>query len=72
MATPTAADMAKQILKGIVETIQELKEVPSGPLYSSLTNYGIDFDTYQAIINGMVKAGLIVVKNNVLIWVKES
>lgn len=67
-----AKTRAKQILMGIVETIKEIKEVPSGPLYSSLMNFGIDFDTYQEIIGNMEKAGLISIKNNVLIWIKEN
>jgi hypothetical protein len=53
-----------EALAGVVETIYYIVKstpegVPSGPIYAALMHYGIKLDTYNLIIDGMVKSGKI-------------
>ena len=72
MATDRAEDMAAFArVKPVLDAIQEIitaagpQGVPSGHLYAMLMGY-MDLNTYQTMIDLMVKAGGITLTNHVI------
>jgi len=67
--------MTKEQIAGVVkalaalaETIRELKEVPSGVLYSHVMG-ALSHEAYASAIRTLKNAGLVEERNNVLRWV---
>ena len=59
----------KRVLLGVMETIKEVKEIPSGHLYAQLMRFvDIDLQTYQGMIEIMVDIGFIEVENHLIIY----
>ena len=57
-----------QIVKVVADTIKELGEVPSGHLYAQVMGL-MSLDSYQNIINTLVRSGIVTEKGNLLKWV---
>lgn len=55
----------------VIETVRELGEAPSGPLYAALMAKVpiLTFGDYQEMIAALKRTKLVVEKNNVLVWV---
>lgn len=70
MADVTKDDVkaALGVLLAVSETIREVKEVPSGVLYSQLMGT-VSMTAYEKIISTLKGAGLVSESNHVLRWV---
>lgn len=55
----------------VAECIRAAKVIPSGHLYAQLMGYGVGLNTYEKIINVLVKAELVAKTNHVLAWTGE-
>jgi len=72
----TDIDKARTVLRVIVSAILEavkeadktsvLKGIPSGHLYATLNGFGLQLDTYMAIIEALKKSGQIKVTNHLI------
>jgi hypothetical protein len=60
---------AINVLCTVADTIRDLKQVPSGHLYTMLMTTGMEFDTYIKIIQVLKNAGLVKEVNHLLIWI---
>lgn len=60
---------AVQMIKAVADAIRELEEVPNGVLHAHLIGT-LDFNTYSTIIDRLKATGLVVERNNVLVWVE--
>lgn len=66
--TPQQKNAALQIITVVSEAIRELKEVPSGVLYSQLMGH-MSLDQYNQIIGLIKRTGLVTESNHLLKWV---
>lgn len=57
-----------EIIRTIADAIRELKEVPSGVLYSHVMDK-LDLPAYDRVISILKKTGLVTEENHVLKWV---
>lgn len=57
-----------QVYLAVAETIREVGETPSGPLYALLMDR-MSFATYTSIIASLKAAGLVSEKNYLLTWI---
>jgi ABC-type iron transport system FetAB ATPase subunit len=55
----------------VAEAIRELKQVPSGLLYTNVMGK-IDFEGYEKIINLLKRSGLVREENHLLIWIEPA
>jgi len=57
----------------IMDAVDEAGDdgVPSGSAYAILNSFGMNLDTYNAILSEMEKIKLITVKDNVIMAVRE-
>jgi hypothetical protein len=61
------------VVGAICETIRELGDAPSGPLYASIMAHtSLSFDDYIKIIGTLKRAGLVRERANVLTWIGPS
>ncbi len=70
MAAPTSAELraALDLTFAVAETIRELGEVPSGPLYAQLMGK-VTYEGYQGLLRTLTNAKLIKVENHLIRWV---
>lgn len=68
MTTKQQVESTIATLRAIADTIRELKQVPSGILYSQVMAH-MDLATYQRIIEILKGSGLITELNQMLTWV---
>ena len=59
---------AIRITQAVAEAIRELKEVPSGQLYSRLMSV-LSLSQYNQIIDVLKKAGVVSESNHLLKWI---
>jgi hypothetical protein len=57
-----------EILRAVADTIKELKQVPSGILYSQMMEH-MELSTYDKIIGILKGAKLIREENHMLVWI---
>lgn len=57
------------VILAIAETLREVKESPSGPLYAAMMAHGVSFEAYTTAIATLKGAKLIEEKYHVLRWV---
>jgi len=67
--TPEQVFASLNLVKAVADTIRDLKQVPSGLLYSELMAY-MDLETYNKIIGILKSAGLVTEQNYLLTWVE--
>lgn len=70
MITPTVAS-AVQAFLAIAETIQGVKEVPSGHLYARVMDH-LSLEEYQGIIAALKRAKLVKERNHLLTWIGKE
>jgi hypothetical protein len=70
--TDTQHRAAALVVRAIVETIEEMGDegAPLGIIYAALMGM-ISYNSFTNVIQSLVKAGVIVVKNNVAYGVKS-
>lgn len=56
------------VIMAVAETIRELGECPSGPLYARLMGR-VSFESYQSIIRTLKGANLVTERNSMLTWI---
>ena len=66
--TPEQKQAAVAVVMAVAETIRELGSVPSGHLYAQVM-HKIGISDYEAIIDTLKHARLVVEKNHELTWV---
>lgn len=59
---------AIEILRAVADAIKELGSVPSGHLYARLMGH-MNLQSYQQIIDTLVKAQLVKSDNHMLTWI---
>lgn len=71
---PITKEEAKAIVlifKAVADTIMELKEVPSGVLYSQLMDR-LSLQQYTSIIETLKRTGLVKESGHLLTWVEPT
>lgn len=58
-----------EVTLAVGQAIRELGRVPSGELYARLMPTGIKLESYNAIINALVRAKVVKNDNHLLVWV---
>ncbi len=73
LPTSDPKQVALKILMAVAETIREVGEAPSGPLYAGLMAQGCTLGQYQGIINTLKGAKLIEeTDSHLLRWIGPS
>lgn len=60
-----------EIIRTFADSIRELKQVPSGVLYSMVMDK-VDLAAYNRVIDILKRTGLVKEENHVLIWTGPS
>lgn len=62
---------ALNVVAALADAIRELKEVPSGVLYSSVMGQ-LSLESYGKVIDVLKKTGLVTEENHLLRWVNPA
>lgn len=67
--TTQEINAAIQLARAVADTIREVGEAPSGPIYAALMTAGISYETYVACVEMLKRAKLVSESNRVLKWI---
>lgn len=62
------AKAAVEMVLAVSDCIRDLRQVPSGELYSRLMGF-MSMDGYNTVIDMLKRAGVITVSNHLITWV---
>lgn len=65
----TIQESAIRLVKAVADTIREVGEAPSGPIYAALMTHGVRLETYLSCVDVLKKAKLVSESNHVLKWI---
>ena len=67
-ATSDQMSFGLDLIRAIIETVQELKSAPVGPLYMAFMG-SMDLDTFNRLLDFVLKTKLVRRDGDLLVWV---